>query len=190
MGSSENTREMVQQIHSISNSLLEITNAQRDLLLMESAEYTAKPQETDVSTLLTTVCELAVNDDCARDKSITIRPEAETHSIVVDTTLVVRVLLNMVKNALEATPFGKEVRLWHAIEDGHHLFNVWNEEQLSEEIALRIFQHYFTTKSGQGRGLGTYSMKLIGERYLGGKVYFETSEKGTTFTLRLPFRSA
>ncbi|MCG8333275.1 MAG: ATP-binding protein, partial [Proteobacteria bacterium] len=37
-----------------------------------------------------------------------------------------------------------------------------------------------------GRGLGTYSMKLLGEEFLGGKVAFSsTEEKGTEFTITL-----
>jgi len=38
-----------------------------------------------------------------------------------------------------------------------------------------------------GRGLGTYSMKLLSERYLEGCVGFTSSAKhGTTFTARYP----
>ena len=38
----------------------------------------------------------------------------------------------------------------------------------------------FSTKGTQ-RGLGTYSMKILGEKHLGGVVDFETSvNKGTT----------
>jgi len=37
-----------------------------------------------------------------------------------------------------------------------------------------------------GRGLGTFSMKLFGEEFLGAKVNFKTSElEGTVFSLRL-----
>ena len=34
----------------------------------------------------------------------------------------------------------------------------------------RIFQRSFSTKAERGRGLGTYSMKLLGEGYLHGRV--------------------
>ena len=35
-------------------------------------------------------------------------------------------------------------------------------------------------------GLGTYSMKLFGEKYLKGKVWFESSkEKGTIFFIEI-----
>jgi sensor histidine kinase regulating citrate/malate metabolism len=37
-----------------------------------------------------------------------------------------------------------------------------------------------------GRGIGTYSMKLFGEKYLKGKVWFTSSaENGTSFFFEL-----
>jgi len=66
-------------------------------------------------------------------------------------------------------------------------FHVWNQGEIPEGIALRVFQRYFSTKHGTGRGLGTYSMKLLGERYLGGRVVFTTeAAAGTTFRCNLP----
>lgn len=43
------------------------------------------------------------------------------------------------------------------------------------KLLLRIFQRSFSTKGAKGRGLGTYSMKLFGETYLGGQVSFRSS---------------
>jgi sensor histidine kinase regulating citrate/malate metabolism len=49
-----------------------------------------------------------------------------------------------------------------------------------------MFQRNFSTKDGMGRGLGTYSMKFLGEEILGGRVSFTSDpENGTTFSLRL-----
>lgn len=54
------------------------------------------------------------------------------------------------------------------------------------EVQAQVFQRSFSTK-GNDRGLGTYSMKLFGENYLKGKVYFQSdADKGTTFFLALP----
>lgn len=54
------------------------------------------------------------------------------------------------------------------------------------EHARKIFTRNFTTKQQIGHGLGTYSMKLFGEKVLGGNVAFSTSEsEGTTFRLTL-----
>jgi sensor histidine kinase regulating citrate/malate metabolism len=53
-------------------------------------------------------------------------------------------------------------------------------------VQLQLFQRSFSTKAAD-RGLGTYSMKLLSERYLKGQVWFTTSlEQGTTFIGRYP----
>jgi hypothetical protein len=53
-------------------------------------------------------------------------------------------------------------------------------------VALRIFEGQYTTKPGPGRGLGTYSMKLLAENYLDATVGFVTSPtRGTIFRLRI-----
>jgi signal transduction histidine kinase len=68
-------------------------------------------------------------------------------------------------------------------------FRVWNPGAIAASIAPRIFQRYFSTKPGSGRGQGTFIMKLLGERVLGGDVGFTSSATGgTTFSLRLPRR--
>jgi signal transduction histidine kinase len=96
-----------------------------------------------------------------------------------------RVLINIVKNALEATPPHGRIRLWCEREESSITFKVWNVGEMPPEVALRVFQRYFSTKD-QGRGLGTYSIKLIGEQYLKGSVDFTTSSEGTVFSFRLP----
>ena len=65
-------------------------------------------------------------------------------------------------------------------------FTVHNPEVMPKEVQLQVFQRSFSTKGEAGRGIGTYSMKLFGERYLGGKVAFvSSSSEGTTFRLAL-----
>ena len=113
---------------------------------------------------------------------------ADTISLIrTDPDLLLRILGNMVKNALEATPKGGTVKIWHEQKDSMHGYCVHNHGVIPEKIALQIFQRSFTTKKEQGRGIGTYSMKLIGEKYLGGKVTFTSSEKeGTVFSFFFP----
>jgi sensor histidine kinase regulating citrate/malate metabolism len=48
-----------------------------------------------------------------------------------------------------------------------------------------LFRRSFSTK-GRGRGIGTYSMKLLGEKYLKGRVWFTSSPNaGTTFFIEV-----
>jgi signal transduction histidine kinase len=109
-----------------------------------------------------------------------------------DASLFMRVLANMLTNALEATGEGGEVRAWCSGGEAAGLpwaceFHVHNEAVMPRNVAIHVFQRSFSTKAHSGRGLGTYGMKLLGERYLGGAVSFVSREgEGTIFSLRLP----
>jgi sensor histidine kinase regulating citrate/malate metabolism len=66
-------------------------------------------------------------------------------------------------------------------------FRVHNDAVMPEMIRLQVFRRSFSTKSPLGRGIGTYSAKLVTERYLGGSLSFSSSEEqGTTFAVTLP----
>jgi signal transduction histidine kinase len=52
---------------------------------------------------------------------------------------------------------------------------------MPDHVRAHVFQRSFSTK-GAGRGLGTYSVKLLTESYLAGQAWFEsTTGQGTTF---------
>ncbi len=101
--------------------------------------------------------------------------------------LLTRVLANMVKNAMEATEPPARIRIWFEFRTGRPCFLVQNPGEMAPEIALQIFKRSFSTKGLNGRGLGTYSMKLFGEQYLGGQVGFSSDRShGTVFFVLLP----
>ncbi len=103
-----------------------------------------------------------------------------------DFTLLGRVLGNLVKNALEASTPGQTVTLLCLQEDDRVAFHVHNVTVIPRHVQQQLFQRSFSTK-GNGRGLGTYSIKLLSERYLKGEVSFTSSPShGTTFTVRFP----
>ena len=95
----------------------------------------------------------------------------------------------MIKNALEAIADDERSGLNCTLNREYVIIRVQNPGCMPDPVRKQIFQRSFSTK-GKGRGLGTYSMKLLGEKYLNGKVSFSTSEeKGTIFSLELPLRS-
>jgi len=107
-----------------------------------------------------------------------------------DPTLIGRVLLNLLKNALEATASGEEVRIEGRMVGDRVEFSVSNGGCIPPAVALQIFQRSFSTK-GTGRGTGTYSVRLLTERFLRGKVSFVSNEEdGTTFTVSFPAQPA
>jgi diguanylate cyclase (GGDEF)-like protein len=108
-----------------------------------------------------------------------------------DPALLTRALANLVRNALEATPAGGRVRVWHEREGDRQSFLVENPGQMSPEVADRVFERCFTTKvdgcGEPGRGLGAYGAKLLGEHFLGGEVGFSSVDgRCTRFHIRLP----
>jgi signal transduction histidine kinase len=124
---------------------------------------------------------------------------ADDVAVTSDPALLLRVLVNMVRNAFEATEPGGKVSVAcnrvvregaRGETNGHEggaRFTVRNEGVIPPMVQEHIFQRSFSTKSQYGRGLGTYSMKLLGERYLGGKVSFvSNAECGTVFSIELP----
>lgn len=112
--------------------------------------------------------------------------ECDNFGIITDRTLLRRVLSNMIKNAIEASSPSDVVSIRCIQKESSGVFSVHNASFMPQSTQLQIFQRSFSTK-GKGRGIGTYSMKLFGEKYLKGKVWFSTSEdRGTTFFISVP----
>lgn len=122
---------------------------------------------------------------CRGKKLIMEEPEC-IEEIISDRSLLFRILSNMITNALEASKQGDTVKVWIEKEKGM-TFCVWNSQYIKPEDSKRIFHRNYSTKGGDGRGFGTYSMKLFGEQILGGQVCFRSSESdGTLFQISLP----
>lgn len=142
---------------------------------------------TSLDTVLDELRALIAHQPAARGRRTTITQPQAAVTIRSDITLLLRVLGNMALNAFEATPLDSEIRIKAATTTEGVSFEVWNETPIPAEVAQRVFQRNFSTKGTLGRGLGTFSMKLIGEQLLGGRVSFESSAaNGTTFRFTLP----
>lgn len=122
----------------------------------------------------------------AQDRKIALDPLSTDFEIASDFVLLKRILLNMLKNAVESSSENDTITLGFFFRSDKGVFEVRNPGFIPRETQLQLFQRSFSTK-GAGRGIGTYSMKLLGEKYLKGIVGFESSEKhGTKFFIKLP----
>jgi len=172
-------------IHSLSTRLIEEINAQKELTAAESGELIAQPEEVFPYEIIKQTIESYSKHDVAKNKSIK-TTTGNQFKIKTDKVLLRRVIGNLLKNALEATPPDGEVTISCKTDDKSVSFFVSNPSFIPRSIQLQIFQRSFSTK-GNGRGLGTYSIKLLTDKYLKGKVSFISNENdGTTFKVDLP----
>lgn len=166
-------------------ALADEVRAQRELLAAECNELAVHRARLNSDEVVRDLADHYASHDLASGRQIRILPGPQ-YEFSGDPTLLMRVLGNMVKNALEATPTGQTVTIGCQGDDDQIHFTVHNPGHMSLDVQLQVFQRSFSTK-GAGRGLGTYSMKLLTERYLKGRVSFEsTPESGTTFRASYP----
>ncbi|HET8540875.1 MAG TPA: sensor histidine kinase [Anaeromyxobacter sp.] len=147
------------------------------------------PETVAAGAALSALRDILAHHPAARGRRLVVAAPGPGPTVRTDGVVLQHVVGNMIVNALEATPEGGAVRLSVADGVGFVAFRVWNPGAIPAAVRPRVFQRYFTTKPGAGRGQGTFAMRLFGEEYLGGRVSFETSARdGTTFELRLPAR--
>jgi len=170
----ETTQRLIDEIHS-----------QQMLTAAESKTLEVQSQEFTSNSILGEIVLRYTMTEFAQNKKITIDETSETVNIRSDKVIISRILENMVRNALEATPEGGTVTTGCKTTDGRVSFWVHNEGFIPREVQVQIFNRSFSTK-GPDRGLGTYSMMLL-SHLLHGEVSFTTSkEHGTTFSLDIP----
>jgi hypothetical protein len=166
--------------------LLSEIEEQRDLAMAENNELAARPAAIRSRPFIEGLADLYRQYADVHRCPLEVAAEAPDFAFQSDPALLSRVLGNMVKNALEASQDGRSVTIGCDCAGDRVQFRVHNHGVIPREVQLQIFQRSFTTK-GEGRGLGTYSMKLLSERYLRGSVAFtSTAEHGTTFTVTFP----
>ena len=171
----------------IADSLIEELKSQRMLGLAEDAKLLVDVCALNPYTVFEEVFHSYSEISFSEQKQI-VFPQVRNNTtfIKTDKTLLKRVLGNLIKNALEASKKGETVTLGIEEFDTTMVFSVNNLTYIARDVQLQIFQRSFSTK-GSGRGVGTYSVKLLTENYLNGEVAFiSTPEFGTTFYITLP----
>jgi signal transduction histidine kinase len=103
-----------------------------------------------------------------------------------DPALVEQILLNLLKNAIEALSPGGNIRLATGTENGSAFVVVADDGPgLSPEIRAYLFNPFTTTKGPAGTGLGLAISRRLA-RALGGELVYVPSARGTEWRLTLP----
>lgn len=169
----------------ITTTLLDEVNAQKILLEAEQGKLKLSLVQINSIEFLTFMKNLYQNHIVAEGKEIVVDSNSVNFTFETDRTLLQRSFGNLIKNALEAINQSEIVTIGATKKNEEIVLWVHNPGLIPWENQLQIFQRSFSTK-GAGRGLGTYSAKLLCENYLKGKVDFTSTEpEGTTFFIRL-----
>ena len=180
------SEEKLQELHHIVLRISQEIAIQNSLQKSLDASYKPLYSDVKVNSILSEVEQLFHDHPLTAHRSLEVRLAPYDIKVTTDFHLASRIVINMVTNALEASPEGGTVKVSTEPAQNAILFCVWNAGVIPEDVARRIFQRNFSTKGSMGRGFGTYSMKLFGEQVLGGSVRFSTSEEeGTTFRFTL-----
>ncbi|WP_319481647.1 HAMP domain-containing sensor histidine kinase [uncultured Draconibacterium sp.] len=182
----EQLRDIAQTIEYASQNLIEEIQAQRELGAAERGELHLQPREVNSNTLLTDLQRTYAKHELNNGKPIQVSIDSVECTFTTDLVLVRRILGNMIKNAIEMNVPHDTITLSCKESENQIELSVHNNSIVPDKVKDQLFKRFYSTK-GKGRGLGTYSMKLLGEKYLKGKVSFTSGEEiGTTFYIQLP----
>jgi len=178
--------EAKETLFMIAQNLVGEIRSQRELLAAENDELSVRPAPVNSQLMLESVKNCYENTLPGRSRRILISPKSTSTILYSDEQILSRVLGNLLKNALEATPEDGTVTLGCSTDGKYIQFRCNNHGLIPRETQLQIFHRSFSTK-GEGRGIGLYSVKLMTERYLKGSVKFTSDDSsGTTFTVTYP----
>jgi K+-sensing histidine kinase KdpD len=184
--SDEKSPGFITLAHRLSQELISEILGQRILLNAENNELKLTLGKFQVKEIIARSIEQIKSHQISMDKTIIFDDETIDCILTTDYLLLNRVLINMLKNALEASVKDETVTISYIKSGSEIEFRVHNTRVMSEAVKVQVFQRSFSTK-GFNRGIGTYSMKLLGEQFLKGKVWFESGEGiGTFFYFSIP----
>lgn len=182
----ENQQGTMMQIKNEIKNIHEDIRAQRELINLENKNIQTNLNETNPIKIIKSAIATISASKIAKNKKIILDQNSSDKRILTDFHLMRRVLINLLKNALEASQPEEEVQIGCHNKNGRIVFWVKNNASMTKKVQSQIFQRGFSTK-GEGRGWGTYSVKVLVEEYLKGKVTFTTSaEEGTVFYVSIP----
>jgi hypothetical protein len=186
-GTPEETPELINLSESASRDILDEIVMHRQIRAAEDGDLQVNIERINSIELLESCVGKISFHEVGQNKKITIDMNAEIIEFLTDRLLLQRVIINLLKNALEATHETGSVNIGVNGNGEKISFWVQNNEVIPEDVQKQLFQRSYSTK-GENRGIGTYSIKLLTENYLKGKVSFiSNKEAGTIFTVELNY---
>lgn len=181
----ENTADLINKSEEASQAIIDEILFYRQLRAAETGDIHLNIEKIDSLEFLNSAIDRISSHSVGKNKCIIVEKQSADILFETDKTLLQRVLINTLKNALEALPEGGVVTAGVSEHRDKIVFTVKNHGVIPVDVQMQIFQRSFSTK-GNDRGIGTYSMRLLTENYLRGRVSFISNEESqTVFTIEL-----
>lgn len=179
-----NSRE---KINKVANSIIEQIDALA-AIANEFSHFAKMPMANEtIVDLIPLIQGVVLFFEEESEADITFESSVEKCFVFIDKDLILRVLNNLIKNAIQAIPFDQKgkINIRLHINQSKVIIEIKdNGVGISEEAQSKLFVPYFTTKSN-GTGLGLAMVKQIIQMHQG-KISCESSDAGTTFIIELP----
>ncbi|MCX8057290.1 MAG: HAMP domain-containing histidine kinase [Ignavibacteria bacterium] len=177
--------ELIKTALNFTDILIDEINSQRIISYAETGTLEITVEGFELHNLIEEIIQLYKNQFNFKSINLVIEVD-EKLFLFTDKTILRRVVINLIKNAIEASNSNSMIKVTASKSENITILKVYNEQVMPEEVKLQIFKRSFSTK-GKGRGLGTYSIKLLTEKFLNGKVDFVSVEGfGTEFIISVP----
>jgi two-component system, LuxR family, sensor kinase FixL len=162
----------------------EIVRRMRDFLSHGDSEQAVE----SLSKIMTEANALALVGSREHDIEVQISLDPEAESVFVDRIQIQQVLVNLIRNAIEAMLDSPVRTLTISTSAEEDMITVAIEDSgsgISDELAPQLFQPFVTSKEA-GMGIGLSICRTIIEAH-GGRIWFEpAAEGGTIFQFTLP----
>ena len=169
--------------------LLHLINDVLDMAKIESGRMNLHPERFRVQDIFDDVNSLTLSLANAKNNQLIVEEDSDREvEIFADNTRIKQVMINLVLNAVEATPAGGTITVetaYHPASESAEISVSDTGEGLPPENVETLFDPFFTTKE-TGTGLGLAITHGIIEQH-GGKITVESVPgRGATFVILLP----
>ena len=180
----KNDPEITQKLNDFSKTLIQ----QIDIMVNVAeafSDFATLPKPKKQACDLIEITKLAV--DIFNRKHVSFSAEKENVLYELDRTQWIRVMTNLIQNALQSVPKNRKPKVKIALKDEKEAIAIVisdNGSGISPSLEDKIFEPKFTTKTG-GMGLGLGIVKNIIASHGGTISYVSELEKGTVFKILL-----
>jgi two-component system sensor histidine kinase/response regulator len=185
-------KEMLEMISQSGLRVMDIINSSIDLYKMEKGEYKLRCAPIDLVRIMRQlkgeISQLIASKDITLGIDIQRNPVKENDIFIVfgEETLFYSMFVNLVKNAVEASPDGEHVSIEMEVQNDTPVILIHNSGIIPEEIRETFFDKNVTHGKPEGSGIGTYSAQLIAKTLEGRITFHSDEELGTTLSVKLP----